>query len=212
MYLPSHFEESRVEVLHQLLREHPLGTLVTLGEHGLNANHIPFELDPDPAPFGTLRAHVARANPVWRELAGDVEPMVVFQGAHHYVTPSWYPTKRETGRVVPTFNYLVVHAYGRALPIEDKAWLRALVGRLTERFEGGRKTPWKVEDAPGDFIAAQLNAIVGIEMPVLRLIGKWKASQNRPAADRAGVAEGLRQSGGEDACALATVVQERIPI
>jgi transcriptional regulator len=211
MYLPSHFEESRVEVLHRLMREHPLGTLVTLGNGGLNANHIPFELDPDPAPFGTLRAHVARANPVWRELSGSVEPLVVFQGAHHYVTPSWYPTKRETGKVVPTFNYLVVHAYGRAQAIEDAVWLRALVGRLTDRFEGNRETPWKVEDAPADFIAAQLKAIVGIEVPVARLIGKWKASQNRPAADSAGVVEGLRQIAGEGARTMAAVVQERIP-
>jgi transcriptional regulator len=210
MYLPAHFEETRIEVLHQLVRSHPLGMLVTLGAGGLNANHIPFELHPDPAPFGTLRAHVARANPAWQELQGGVEPLVVFQGPHHYITPSWYPAKRVGGKVVPTFNYLVAHAYGPARAIDDPAWLRTLVGRLTDRFEAGREVPWKVDDAPADFVAAQLRASVGIEMPVARLIGKWKASQNRPDADRIGVVEGLRQAAGAHAEAMAAAVQEQM--
>jgi transcriptional regulator len=211
MYVSSHFEETRIETLHSLVRSQPLGVLVTAGADGLNANHIPFELDPEPAPFGTLRAHVARANPAWRELSAGVEPLVVFQGPHHYITPSWYATKRETGKVVPTFNYLVVHAYGRARAVEDPVWLRALVGRLTDRFEAGRDKPWKVEDAPADYVAAQLRAIVGIEMPVVRMIGKWKASQNRPGADRRGVVEGLLETGSVDAKAIAAVVREGTP-
>jgi transcriptional regulator len=207
MYLPSHFREERVDVVHQLIREHPLGALVTLGAEGLNANHIPFLIDPEPAPFGTLRAHVARANPVWREFSRETETLVLFQGPHVYVTPSWYATKRETGKVVPTYNYLVVHAYGPLRAIEDTDWLRSFVGRLTNRFEAAREEPWKITDAPADYIEKQLRAIVGIEIPVTRLLGKWKVSQNRPAADREGVARGLRETGDANAAAMADWVQ-----
>jgi transcriptional regulator len=207
MYLPSHFEEARVEVLHQLIRTHPLGALVTVDAGGLNANHIPFEIDPDPAPFGTLRAHVARANPVWREFSKDVGPMVIFQGPQIYVTPSWYVTKQETGKVVPTFNYVVVHAYGSMRVIEDPLWLRKFVTGLTERFEAPRAKPWAVSDAPEDFVTMQLRAIVGIEIPLARLIGKWKTSQNRPAADQKSVIAGLRESDDELARAMAAAVE-----
>ena len=207
MYLPSHFEETRPEVLRQLIRNHPLGTLVTFGADGLNANHVPFEFDPDPAPLGTLRAHVARANPVWREFSKEVEPLVIFQGPQSYITPSWYQTKKETGKVVPTFNYIVVHAYGGLRIIEDAGWLRKFVGGLTDRFESARAQPWGIGDAPEDFIAMQLRAIVGIEITVTRLIGKWKASQNRPAADQKGVVAGLRESDDAVARAMAAVVE-----
>ena len=209
MYLPSHFEETRAEVLRQLIRSHPLGALVTFGADGLNANHIPFEIDPDPAPFGTLRAHVARANPVWRETSKAVEPLVIFQGPQIYITPSWYQTKKETGKVVPTFNYIVVHAYGAMRVIEDGDWLRAFVGRLTARFEAARAQPWAVGDAPDEFISMQLRAIVGIEITLSRLIGKWKASQNRPAADRKGVVAGLRESDDALAQAMAAAVEQK---
>jgi transcriptional regulator len=208
MYLPSHFEETRVEVLHQLIRSHPLGALVTFGADGLNANHVPFEIDPNPAPFGTLRAHVARANPVWREYSKEVEPLVIFHGPQIYITPSWYQTKKETGKVVPTFNYIVVHAYGAMRVIEDAAWLRKFVGGLTDRFEASRVQPWAVTDAPEDFIAMQLRAIVGIEISLTRLIGKWKASQNRPAADQQGVVAGLRESDDAVAQAMAYAVEQ----
>lgn len=203
MYLPSHFEEERVDVVHSLVRAHPLGALVTLGPDGLNANHIPFMIDPEPPPFGTLRAHVARANPAWRDFSRDVEALVIFQGPQAYVTPSWYATKRQTGKVVPTYNYLVVHAYGPLRAIEDPAWLRGFVERLANRFEAGRAQPWKMTDAPADFIEKQLEAIVGIEIPVTRLRGKWKVSQNRPAADREGVIRGLQEMGDVDATAIA---------
>lgn len=207
MYLPSHFEETRADVLQRLIRDHPLGALVTFGAGGLDANHIPFEYDPLPAPFGTLRAHVARANPVWREFSGDIEPLVIFQGPQVYITPSWYRTKKETGKVVPTFNYIVVHAYGAMRVFEDSDWLRKFVGGLTDRFEASRAQPWAISDAPEDFITMQLRAIVGIEIQLTRLIGKWKTSQNRPTADQEGVVAGLRESDDAVAHAMAAAVE-----
>ncbi len=209
MYLPSHFEEARADVLHQLIREYPLGALVTLNAQGLNANHIPFEIDGSVEPCGVLRGHVARANPLWREQSQTAEVLVIFCGPQAYVTPSWYQTKSESGEVVPTYNYLVVHAYGPLVVHQERDWLRGLVTRLTERFESGRAEPWQVSDAPGAFIEKQLGAIVGIEIPVTRLIGKWKASQNRPAADRAGVARGLNESGNVDDLTLARWIEEQ---
>ena len=208
MYLPKHFEETRVEVLHGLVRAHPLGALVTLGADGLEANHIPFEIDSDPAPFGTLRGHVARANPVWRELSRGADALAIFQGAATYVSPSWYPTKQEGGKVVPTWNYAVVHAYGPLRAVDDPAWLRAFVERLTNRHESGRTAPWHVTDAPADYVDKMVTAIVGIELPVTRLLGKWKTSQNRPARDRAGVVAGLEQDCGDAASAMAALVRE----
>ena len=208
MYLPSHFEETRVEVLHRLIREHPLAVFVTLGSEGLNANHIPFEIEPAPAPFGTLRGHVARSNPVWRDFSKDIEPLLVFQGPQAYISPSWYPTKKETGKVVPTYNYIVVHAYGPLRVVEDRAWLRGLVERLTNRHEAKSVEPWKITDAPGDFIEKMLGAIVGIEIPVARLVGKWKASQNRPPVDRKGVISGLSELADADAVAMADFVRQ----
>ena len=208
MYNPSHFQEARVPVLHGLIRRHPLATLVTLGAEGLVANHIPMEIDAEPAPFGTLRGHVARANPVWRDSAPDVAALVIFSGPDAYVTPSWYPTKGESGRVVPTWNYAVVHAYGPLRAIEDPAWLRAFVTRLTERHEAERSLPWKVTDAPEDFIQRQLGAIVGIEIPVRRLEGKWKVSQNRAAQDRAGVVAGFREGSDPAGRAMADLVAD----
>jgi len=209
MYLPKHFEETRVEVLHELIRTHPLGTLVTLAPDGLDANHIPFEIDPDPAPFGTLRAHVARANPVWRSFSRDAHALAIFQGPDSYISPSLYPTKQETGKVVPTWNYVVVHAHGPLRVIEDRAWLREFVEKLTNRHEAGRPAPWKVTDAPAAYIDELLASIVGVEMPIVRLEGKWKASQNRPASDVNGVVEGLSQAGSESANAMAGIVRRQ---
>lgn len=209
MYIPAQFEEARPEVLHRLMRAHSLGTLVTLGPGGLNANHIPFEIDPAPAPFGTLRAHVARNNPVWRDWPAEVDSLVVFQGAQAYISPSWYATKQETHRVVPTYNYMVVHAYGRPRMIDDPAWLLALLERLTDRYEAGRAQPWRVSDAPADYTRKLLSAIVGIEMPITKLIGKWKVSQNQPQANRVGVERGLRTEGDERAVAMADALARR---
>ena len=206
MYVPSHFEESRTEVMHELIRAHGLGTLVTLDDSGLNANHIPFEIDAE-GEFGVLRAHVARANPVWKNFSRSIDAMVVFQGAQAYITPSWYETKKTDGKVVPTYNYISVHAYGELRAIEDKAWLRQFVGRLTDRYEAPRSAPWAVSDAPDEYIDKMLGAIVGIEIPVKRLVGKWKVSQNRPAVDRANVVAGLTEVGSDEARAMAQSVQ-----
>ena len=203
MYIPKHFEETRVEVLHELIRAHPLAALVTLTPNGLDANHIPLEIDPEPAPFGTLRGHVARANPLWAEFSNEVHALAIFRGADTYVSPAWYPTKRETGKVVPTWNYAVVHAHGPLKVIDDRQWLRRFVERLTNRHESQRSNPWKVTDAPSDFIDKQVEAIVGLEMPIVRLIGKWKVSQNRPAVDQDGVVQGLLQQNREPATEMA---------
>lgn len=206
MYLPRHFEETRVEVLHDLIRACPLGALVTVTASGLDANHVPFEIDPAPAPFGTLRAHVARANPVWRDVAaGDV--LVIFRGPDGYVSPAWYPSKAETGKVVPTWNYAVVHAHGAMRAIDDRAWLRAFVEKLTDRHEAARDEPWRVTDAPADYVDTMIGAIVGLEMPITRLTGKWKVSQNRPAQDRAGVVAGLRHERGQPGAAMSDLVR-----
>ena len=196
MYLPKHFEETRAEVLHELLRAHPLGLLVSQAGGELQANSIPFMLDAQRGAHGTLVAHVARANALWRE-AADTPVLVVFQGAQAYVSPSAYPSKAEHGKVVPTWNYIMVQARGRLRAIEDPAWLHALVSRLTERHEANRPAPWEVSDAPLDYVEKMLGAIVGIEIEVEAITGKWKVSQNRSAADREGVARTLAAEGGE---------------
>lgn len=215
MYLPKHFEESRPEVLSELVRAHPLGLLITLAPHGLEANPIPMVLDADPAGGpGILRCHVARANPVWRETNTDVEALVVFQGPGAYISPSFYPSKAESGKVVPTWNYVTVQARGRLRAIDDAQWLRDFVGRLTDRHEAGRPVPWAVSDAPDDYVATMLRAIVGIEIVLTSLTGKWKVSQNRPAADREGVERGLAddaaRQGDHAAAAMASLVAGRV--
>lgn len=206
MYVPPQFEEKRIDVLHQLIRDYSLGTLITLASEGLNANHIPFEIDPDAGSFGTLRAHVARSNPVWRDFSEAVDALTVFQGAQTYISPSWYATKREGGKVVPTYNYMVVHASGPMKVIDDPAWLRGLLERLSNRYESGRTEPWKLSDAPRDFIDKLLPAIVGIEIPIAKLVGKWKVSQNQPLANREGVVKGLQEVGDENAMVMAREV------
>lgn len=196
MYLPAHFEEQRPEVLRQLIDRHPLGLLITQGGGGLCADPVPFLFDPDSGPRGTLRAHVARANPVWREARRHVDTLVVFQGPQAYISPGWYAAKAEHGKVVPTWNYVMVQARGQLRVIEDAAWLHALVSRLTTRHESGLAKPWQVGDAPADYIEAMLRAIVGIEIELTELTGKWKVSQNRSAADREGVAQALEATDG----------------
>jgi transcriptional regulator len=205
MYQPPAFREDRPEVLHALIRKHPLGLLITAGPAGLLANLFPFLLDTEGAEKGTLRLHMARANPQWRELEAVEECLVVFQGPQDYVTPSWYATKRETGKVVPTWNYATVHVWGRPRVMDD-TWLRRQIEDLTASRETRRAEPWAVSDAPEDFVAMQMRAIVGIEIPLLRIEGKWKMSQNRPEADRAGVIAGFREMGDE---AIAALVEER---
>ncbi len=208
MYNPAHFDETRTELLHQLVRDHPLGLLVTLGDQGLDANPVPFLLDVDAGGQAVLRAHVARANPVWREARTDVETLVVFQGPQAYISPNWYATKAESGKAVPTWNYITVQARGRLVVRDDVAWLRDLVGRLTQRHEAAQAQPWNVGDAPPDYIDAMLRAIVGIEIPLASLKGKWKMSQNHPAINREGVSGGLREQGSAQALAVAAWVEQ----
>jgi transcriptional regulator len=206
MYQPPSFREDRLAVQHDLVRAHPLGALVSAGEGGLVANHVPMSLDAGASALGTLRCHLSRANPQWRDLATGAEALVIFQGPQAYVTPSWYETKRETHKVVPTWNYAVVQASGPLQIIEDPDWLARQIGALTALQESVRPEPWSVEDAPAPFIAAQLKGIVGIEIPITRIEGKWKVSQNRPEADRIGVAEGLARSSDPSAGAMADLV------
>ena len=211
MYLPSHFAEQRPDVLHKLVHDHPLGLLITLADTntgaGLQANPVPFFLDADPAGGpGILRAHVARANPLWREARADVETLVVFQGAQAYISPNWYPAKAEHGKVVPTWNYVTVQARGSLRAIDDAQWLRAFVGRLTQHHEATQPKPWAITDAPPEYIDSLLRAIVGIEIVLSSLVGKWKVSQNSPVAARAGVVRGLR--GREDVLAASNTMAD----
>jgi len=206
MYQPPHHREDRLSVQHEFIRSYPLGLLVSAGAGGLVANPVPFLIDADGPTSGTLRCHVARANGQWQDLLAVDECLVVFQGPHGYVTPSWYATKRQTGKVVPTWNYATVHAWGRPRVIEDADWLRRQIDDLTRLRESARAVPWAVEDAPAPFVAAQIRAIVGIEIPVARIEGKWKMSQNRSDADRQGVVEGYREA-GEAGAVMAGMVE-----
>lgn len=206
MYVPAHFKEDRVPVLHDAIRHLAFGTLVTAGPKGLEATHLPMLLDEEPAPLGTLCGHVARANPQWRAMESGGPSLAIFLGPHAYITPSWYSTKRETGKVVPTWNYLAVHAHGEAEVFTDPARLRAHVGRLTDTHEGGRPRPWGVADAPADFVDGLLRSIVGFTLRIARLEGKWKMSQNRPAGDQTGVYEGLTAEGEPAQRAVAEIM------
>jgi transcriptional regulator len=207
MYLPAHFEETRTPVLHDLVRAHPLATWVVHSADGLVVNHIPFLIDTERGPNGTLIGHVARANPIWRNLGPSV---AVFQGPQAYVSPNWYPSKQAHGKVVPTWNYAVVHAHGTPRAIDSRDALLQIVTRLTRTHEASQAAPWSVSDAPADFIEQLLKAIVGIEMPIERMVGKWKVGQNRGEADRLGTATGLRQQGDGQSLAMAALVAPMI--
>jgi len=202
VYIPPLFKEDRVDVLHAAIRRSGLATLVTLTGDGLIASHVPMLLDPEPAPYGTLLGHLARPNPQARGAVPGVQALAIFQGPDAYITPSWYATKRESGKVVPTWNYVTIHAHGPVAFFDDAERLREVVTRLTEREEQARAEPWAVTDAPADFIDGMLKGIVGFALPIVRLEGKWKMSQNRPAQDRAGVVAGLEGQGREDVAAL----------
>jgi len=195
MYLPAHFDESRTEVLHQLIARHPFGMLVTHGINGLDANHIPFELDAGRGAHGVLSAHVARANPLWREVADGDEVLVVFRAADAYISPNWYPSKHEFHRQVPTWNYMVVHAHGRIAIRDDERFVRGVVARLTRTHEASQPVPWKMGDSPADYIDEQLKHIVGLEIDITRLVGKAKLGQNKEARDIRGAAEALKAQG-----------------
>ena len=204
MYVPPAFREDRLEVLHTLIKAQSLGTLITAGEGGLEANLVPFILLDDGG-FGTLRAHIAKANDQLRALRQGAETLVVFKGPDTYITPSWYATNTTTGQVVPTWNYIVVQARGVPRVVDDPRWLREQIEQLTQSQERSRKPPWNVAQAPEAFIAAQMRGIVGIEIPIVKLEGKWKVSQNRSDADRESVVEGLRGEGND---VMARLVEE----
>jgi transcriptional regulator len=191
MYIPKANEEKRIPVMHQMIGAHPLAALVTLGASGLFASHIPMVLEDDGSAFGVLKGHISRANTQWRDLSSTVDALAIFAGPQHYISASWYPGKEEHGKEVPTWNYAVVHAYGPLKVIEDADWLRSHLESLTNQHEAASEIPWKVTDAPADFIQTMLKGIVGLEVPIQRMEGKWKVSQNRDARDRAGVLEGL---------------------
>jgi transcriptional regulator len=206
LYLPAYFEESRTDVLHALMRARPLATLVTLSDSGLAANHIPLETVPEPLPHGVLRGHVARANPLWREYRAGSEALAIFHGPQAYISPSFYPTKQQTGEVVPTWDYAVVHARGTLRFEQDSTWLRALVSRLTDAHEASRRMPWKIDDAPSPYIERMLSLIVGFELSITGLTGKWKLSQNHPVANRQGVVKGLRDAEGAESRQVADML------
>ena len=211
MYTPKSYREERLEVLHALMAAHPLGALVRMGEDGLCADHLPFEIAPPTpdAPFGILRAHVARANPLWR--TDGVDTMVIFQGPQAYITPAWYAEKELSGEEVPTFDYAVVHAHGKLKVIDEPAWLLDFLTRLTNRHEADQPQPWQVGDAPPAYIDKLLKAIVGIEIPLARLEGKWKMEQKNSLQDRTRVARELTRDGmPEPARQLATLMAKTL--
>lgn len=210
MYMPPAFHEKKLGALHDLIRSYPLGTLVTGGGSGLRANHVPFTLHPEAGSkqLGVLRAHLARGNDQAGPDGSTVDALAIFLGVDHYITPTWYETKRRTGKVVPTWNYVAVHASGPMRVIDDPAWIRQQIEKLTEQHEGGRASPWAVSDAPPDFLATQLRGIVGIEIDIVDLQGKWKLSQNRSQADRQGVAEGLAREPDPAAALMATLIDK----
>ena len=211
MYLPASFREERPETLYGLIRAHPLGTMVSQSAEGLQASPLPFLLDVQRGQLGTLLAHMARANPHWKSLAQAGECLVIFQGPDAYVTPDWYPSKADTHKVVPTWNYAAVHIHGQVRVIDDPDWISGQIAALTSQHEACRANPWSPDDAPPDFIAAQQRAIIGIEIAITRIEGKWKLSQNRDAADRRGVVAGLSDTEDPHSNpAVAKLIAERL--
>jgi transcriptional regulator len=221
MYTPKHFDEPEVTVLHQLMRERPLATLVTMGFEGPEANVIPLHLaeaeESSPGQQGqqgqqgqgVLRGHVARANPLWHEHPAETPVLAIFHGPDGYISPSWYATKAETGKVVPTWNYVVVHARGFLRVIEDPQWIRAQIDALTGEQEAGFARPWSAADAPADFIDKLLGAVVGIEIVITRLQGKWKLSQNQPLPNRLGVIQALEAMGTGESAVMADLIRQQ---
>ncbi len=198
MYIPAHFAIKHPQDLHAIIRAHPLGALVTLGPEGLDANHIPFEFDADHGLLGQLTAHVARANPVWQQCQEGADVLVIFRGNESYISPNWYPSKHETHRQVPTWNYEVVHVHGHLTVMDEEKFVRGVVARLTREHEVNEARPWKMGDSPADYIDGMLRAIVGIEIEIQRIEGKAKLSQNRENRDRLNAADVLFTHGNDD--------------
>jgi transcriptional regulator len=198
VYVPEHFVESSIGTLQQLVDQHPLATLVAVTADGLTANHIPLRARLAAPGTGTLRGHIARSNALWRQVHDGAEVLVIFMGADAYVSPNWYPSKREHGKVVPTWNYATVHMHGTIRFVQDTDWLHELVSELTDVNESSQPHPWKVSDAPEDYLGGMMRSIIGLEIQVSRVVGKFKGSQNRSGADRSGVSGGLRSAGRKD--------------
>lgn len=196
MYIPKHFEEPSIDVMQTLIRDYPLATLVASSASGLNANHIPLHwVEEGGSPYGSLRGHIARSNPLWTDFDPQTEVLAVFQAENAYISPSWYATKPQTGKVVPTWNYSAVHAYGKLRIIVDPVWIRRQLEAMTQAFEAGFPEPWSVSDSPADFTERLITQIIGIEISVSRLQGKWKVSQNQPPENQNSVIKALRESG-----------------
>ena len=206
MYIPKFNLETRLDVIHNLIETHPLATLVTMGASGLIATHIPMVLHRSEGPSGTLRGHISRANPQWRELNPAIEALAIFTGPEHYITPNWYPEKAEDGKVVPTWDYAVVHAYGPITLIEDTAWLLTHLNSLVTKHESSFPQPWKISDAPEDYIASQMRGIIGIELPIRRLEGKWKVSQNKSEPTLRSIERGLEELNTPESLAMRDLV------
>jgi transcriptional regulator len=210
MYIPKHHAETDTSVLRSLIRAHPLGAWATQSEGELIVNHIPFLLDASRGDLGTLVGHVARANDIWRTFSRTVRSVVIFQGAESYITPSWYPSKHAHGKAVPTWNYVVVHAHGQPVAIEDKEWLLEHLNELTDTHEAGQALPWNIADAPAEFIRRMVEGIVGIEIPITKLVGKWKVSQNKADPDKLGVVAGLLEKDDPQSRDMAVLVEKHV--
>jgi len=209
MYVPAHFNEPDLQALHELIKHNPLGIVFTHGAGGMDANHIPFELEPAEGEHGVLHAHVARANPLWQEVSDGDEVLVVFRAADAYISPNWYPSKHEAHKQVPTWNYRVVHAHGRITVRDDERYVRGLVAKLTRKHESSQPTPWKMTDAPKDYIASMLQAIVGIEIEITRITGKFKLGQNKEVRDIRGAGEALLANGNTEVGEAMVAVADR---
>jgi transcriptional regulator len=212
MYIPRHNEETRLPILHALIQAHPLASLVTLNASGLIGSHLPMVLEPGASEtdFGTLKAHVSRANPQWRDLQSATDALAIFAGPHHYISTAWYPGTYQHGEEVPTWNYAVVHAYGPLRVVDDPAWLLAHLNTLTNQHEAPFPRPWQVSDAPEPFLATMLKGIVGLELPIRRLEGKWKVSQNRTLEDRENVIAGLTELDTPESLAMRDLVRDAL--
>jgi len=207
MYQPPQFRENRKEIMHELMRSHPFATLITIKDGDICADHLPLLIHSEASQYGTIRGHIAKGNPLWCNESAGFNALAIFQGPQAYITPSWYPSKKVHGKVVPTWNYAVVHARGKLRFIDDRDWLAAHLIELTSRNERHRAAPWKISDAPRDYVERLLRGIVGFELEITSLEGKWKVSQNKEAKDRKGVQNGLLLESNQDATAIAELVE-----
>ena len=207
MYIQTQFEESRPGVLHDLMRAQPLATFIVVQDGEIVVNHMPLFVSSDEGKYGVLRGHLPIANSIWQSFDGTTTAVAVFQGPSSYITPSWYPSKHQHGKAVPTWNYVVAHAQGRPKAIHDPTWLLNHLNELTNKQESTQRLPWKVSDAPKDYTDKMLGRIVGVEMPISSLQGKWKVSQNRSEADRLGIVAGLRNQGDENSLAMEALIR-----